>query len=69
MTVAPGVPTSPYLTTSEAADYIRHSVGALDQWAYQGSGPKFSGGGHGRKRLYRIEDIDRWLESRTGGRQ
>ena len=52
------------MTRPEAAEYLRTTVGALEQHATRGTGPTYSkpSGGRGRV-LYRREDLDAWVEA------
>jgi hypothetical protein len=58
-----------YLTRAQAADYIRthfnipSSVGTLDQYATDGTGPLYRR--IARATLYDPADIDRWFEERA----
>jgi len=54
---------SPLLTAKEAADYLRLKPGTLSHWRCEGKGPRFIGGGHGRRVTYRRSDLDAWIES------
>jgi len=47
----------------EAADYIGHSVRALQNWRIRGGGPKFVKISH-RSIRYRRCDLNDWIESR-----
>jgi len=56
------------ITTTEAAQQLRIQPQTLRVWRLQGIGPQYVrlGGGGARGRvLYRVEDIDAWLASRT----
>lgn len=49
------------LTTQEAADYLRHKSGTLENWRLKNEGPVYckpSG-----KVLYKKSDLDEWLRS------
>lgn len=70
--VAPGVAdtaspqpsaTSPYLTTVEAAVYLRVSKSFLDKARVYGNGPRFVRPG-ARKVVYHITDLDAWAAER-----
>ena len=54
---------SPYLTVEYAADYLRVSKNYLDKLRVSGMGPSFIRLGR-RKVLYRMSDLDRWVEER-----
>lgn len=58
--------TSPYLTTPEAAAYLRVSKSYLDKGRVYGNGPRFVRLGE-RKVVYRIADLDAWAEKRQYG--
>lgn len=49
---------SPYLTTGEAADYLRLKRNTLEKMRRQGRGPRFRK--HGRRVLYLIDDLEAW---------
>jgi hypothetical protein len=52
---------TPWLVSSEAALYVKRSVGTLAQMRFHGYGPKFySDGG---KTVYLQSDLDDWLKS------
>lgn len=51
---------SDFLTTKEAAEYIKHSEQTLEQWRAKGIGPKYlkpQG-----KVLYTKEDLINWMK-------
>lgn len=54
-----------YLTTVEAADFVRLSPRTLERLRVQGTGPKFIKVGPGKraKVLYRAEDLQEWLSA------
>ena len=60
-------PQSDYLTKlineHEAADYIGHSVRALQNWRVRGGGPRFVKIS-GRSIRYRRCDLNEWIEHR-----
>ncbi|WP_329520550.1 helix-turn-helix domain-containing protein [Spirillospora sp. NBC_01491] len=49
--------------TAEAAEYLGRSVGTLANWRSAGTGPRFSGRGHGVR--YRWADLDAWITENT----
>lgn len=53
------------LTTVEAADYVRLSKRTLEKKRRDGSGPRYLKIAPGRasKVLYRLADLEEWLES------
>ncbi len=57
--------THAYLTSDEAADYLRVSAKTLERWRVEGSGPQFFKAGPGlRSRvLYRQSDLENWVTS------
>jgi Helix-turn-helix domain len=56
-----------YLTTVEAADFVRLSPRTLERLRVQGTGPRYIKAGRGKraKVLYRIADLQEWLEATT----
>ncbi len=52
-----------YLTTPEAAGYLRLKPNTLEKMRSSGRGPKFRG--HGRNVVYAIEDLDAWSGERV----
>lgn len=60
---------SPFLTTKEAADYLRISVRALEYYRANGGGPRYRK--HGNHVRYPIASLARWSKKRefehTGG--
>lgn len=67
MTIDPNTEKNPerYLTTVEAADFVRLSPRTLERLRVQGTGPKFIKVGPGKraKVLYRAEDLREWLSA------
>ena len=53
----------PYLTTPEAAGYLRLKPNTLEKMRSSGRGPKFRG--HGRNVVYAIEELDTWSDERV----
>ncbi len=51
-----------YLTTPEAAGYLRLKPNTLEKMRSSGRGPRFRG--HGRNVVYAIEDLDVWSGER-----
>lgn len=51
------------LDVTEAADYLGLSISTLNKWRCYGEGPVFVK--MGRAVRYRVEDLDRYLESRV----
>ena len=49
------------LTRAEAADFLRIGRKKLDDWAWQGKGPRYAI--VGRQALYRRKDLEEWLEA------
>ena len=60
---------SPFLTTEEAAEYLRIGVRALENFRLNGGGPKYRK--HGAIVVYHIDDLAAWSKTReyehTGG--
>lgn len=56
-----------FLTTQEAADYLRESPRTLEGRRVSGDGPIFYKAGKGKaaRVLYRREDLDAWVEARA----
>lgn len=50
-------------TSEDLATYLGVPVRTLDQWAYHGTGPKFSK--VGRHRRYRWSDVEKWLDEKS----
>jgi hypothetical protein len=50
-------------TTAEAAAYLRRHPGTLRNWRSEGTGPKFTGRGHGVR--YRWSDIEKWIDQQS----
>jgi hypothetical protein len=63
---APAKPAG-YLTTVEAADFVRLSPRTLERLRVQGTGPRYIKAGRGKraKVLYRVADLQEWLEATT----
>ena len=61
--------TSPFLTTKEAADYLRVSVRGLEHYRTHGGGPRYRK--HGNQVRYSIKSLLAWSKERefkhTGG--
>ena len=53
------------LDSAELAERLSIPVRTLDQWAYRKVGPSYVK--CGRHRRYRIQDVERWLDSQTRG--
>jgi len=52
-------------TSSEVATFLGVPPKTLDQWAYQGIGPRWSK--VGRYRRYRWADVEKWLDKNASG--
>lgn len=52
-----------YFTTTEAAKYVRCSSRTLEAFRLGGTGPKFVKAG--RRVLYRVSDLESWLQAQT----
>jgi hypothetical protein len=53
----------PLASSAEVAEFLQKPIKTLDQWAYQGLGPRFSK--VGRTRRYRWADVERWLDAQA----
>lgn len=53
------------MNTQAAAAYMSIAPGTLENWRYQGYGPRFVKSSPSRcgKVLYRVEDLTAWLEA------
>lgn len=60
----PPAPAQPdqWLTTREAARYLRRVPSTLEDWRKKGIGPRFYQ--QGRRVRYRRSDLDGWMEPR-----
>jgi hypothetical protein len=56
-----------YLTTAEAAAFVRLSPRTLERLRVQGTGPRFIKAGKGKRArvLYKAADLQEWLEETT----
>lgn len=52
------------LSTEEAAGYLKSTPGTLKAWRYQERGPLFQRSG--RRVVYDLEELDRWLAGDRG---
>ena len=57
--------TSPYLTASEAAIYLRLEERTLNNMRWRSEGPGYRK--HGGKVVYHIEELDAWSRARDCG--
>ncbi len=55
------LPRSKFLTTAEAAAYLRLVPHTLENMRWQGTGPEFRK--HGGRIFYHLDDIKRWSEA------
>jgi len=53
---------SPYLSVTEAAQYLRLKRRTLDNLRWSGGGPKYRK--HGGRVLYRRDDLEAWSQAR-----
>jgi hypothetical protein len=53
---------SPYLDQDGAAEYTHHSPRTLEKMRVRGDGPAFYK--VGKKVIYRIEDLNAWIEKK-----
>lgn len=52
-------PVSPWLTTEEAAHYLKTTPAAMHQLRYLGTGPQCHRAG--RRVRYHVDDLDAWV--------
>lgn len=55
-------PKSPFLTSQEAADYLRLDVKTLNNMRWRGEGPNYRK--HGGKVVYHMNDLEYWSTER-----
>lgn len=55
---------SPFLITSEAADYLKVKKRTLENMRWRGQGPKFRK--HGGRVCYHLDDLNDWSRSSHG---
>lgn len=54
------------MNVEEAAAFLRHSKLTLNRWRSSGTGPRFIRAGEpGARILYRLADLQSWLDLRT----
>ncbi|GAA1480619.1 hypothetical protein GCM10009624_10590 [Gordonia sinesedis] len=53
----------PNLNSAEAAEYLGVKPETLNQWRYLGRGPSYVKSG--RAIIYRLKDLDAWLDANT----
>lgn len=62
----PNKPQSPFLTTQEAAGYLRISVRTMENWRWSDDGPEYRK--HGGTVVYHLDDLNAfstvWNKSR-----
>ena len=62
----PNTPQSPFLTTQEAASYLRISARTMENWRWSNDGPEYRK--HGGTVVYHLEDLNAfstvWNKSR-----
>lgn len=60
-------PHKPYLNSQEAADILRISIRTLERMRVEGTGPRYlkAGAGTRSRVLYRLADLDEWLQGRS----
>lgn len=58
-------PQSPFLTSQEAADYLRLDVKTLNNMRWRREGPNYRK--HGGKVVYHRRDLDYWSQDRDAG--
>ena len=52
----------PMLTTEELGQYLHQPASTIRYWRHTGTGPR--GVKLGRRVLYRLSDVDAWVEAR-----
>lgn len=52
-----------YLTTKQAADYLKLSYFCLEKMRSRGGGPRFRR--HGRRVVYAVAELDAWSDARV----
>ena len=54
-----------YITTVQAADYLNLSPKTLERYRVDGNGPPFHKLGKGKRSrvLYKLDDLETWLQS------
>lgn len=52
-----------YLTTGQAADYLKLSCFCLEKMRSRGGGPRFRR--HGRRVVYAVAELDAWSDARV----
>lgn len=59
--------TPTYLNSQEAADILRISIRTLERMRVDGTGPTYlkAGAGTRSRVLYRLSDLDAWLQGRS----
>ena len=62
-------PIMQFLTTVEAAKLLRVAKSTLERMRVQGTGPRFIKAGPGKRSrvLYRLAEIDHWLQAQSYG--
>jgi hypothetical protein len=62
----PNTPPSPFLTTQEAASYLRISARTMENWRWSNDGPEYRK--HGGTVVYHLDDLNAfstvWNKSR-----
>ena len=52
-----------YMTTAQAADYTGYAESTLEKFRCHGGGPTYLKPPGGRRVLYSVDDLDRWLST------
>ena len=52
----PNTPPSPFLTTQEAAQYLRISTRTMENWRWSNDGPEYRK--HGGTVVYHVDDLN-----------
>lgn len=55
---------SPFLTTDEAAEFLRVNARTLTNWRWAGKGPSYRK--HGQRVVYLVDDLIRFSQPRHG---
>jgi len=66
-TITDAIPADRYLTTAEAAEFLRLSPRTLERLRVEGTGPRFMKAGRGKRArvLYCLRDVRDWLEGKS----
>lgn len=56
---------TPWMTTAEAAVYLRRTTACLELWRRQGCGPPYHPTDKKKGVLYHRDEVDQWLREQT----